>query len=118
MTTKQLIKNLELYDKNKRCSFDVPLHPEEIISWRGVYSEPAILCGLKEYTTTVKDWIEFLSELDGKEVEGYKGGEYILSEDSDLWIVVSDRDSGHTGISHVTCVDDFEVIIHTCHQEY
>lgn len=119
MTASQLIKTLRLYEDIEYCSFDVPMVPSEIISWRGSYSEPAILCICDSYSRIpVKEWIEFFQKVEDKEVTGYKGGDFILSKDSDLWLVSSSSESHHTGISHITCVDNFEVIVHTCYQKY
>lgn len=120
MTAKNIIKSLKIYEDLGYCSFDVPMQPSEIISWRGSYSKPAILCTMNDNYSklSVKEWIEFFEKVEGTEVTGYKGGEFVLSEDDDVWLVSSSSESHHCGISHITCVDDFEVIIHTCYQKY
>lgn len=49
-------------------------------SWRGSYNLPAIdYVEDNSYEITIEKAIENLNTLEGKEVEGWKGGEYILS---------------------------------------
>jgi hypothetical protein len=119
MNAKNIIKNLKLYEDLEYCSFDVPMIPLEIISWRGSYSEPAIVCTTSSNypKTSVKEWIEFFEKIEGTTVTGYKGGTFTLSENDDIWLVSGPSNVHHCGISHITCVDNFEVIIHTCYQK-
>lgn len=118
MNAKNIIKQLELYKDLGYCSFDCPVVPVEICSWRGSYELPAVIVGPQSHNLNVKDFISFFEKLEGMEVCGHGGGEYILSEDDDIWLVGASNMSGHTGISHIECINDFEVIIHTKYQQY
>lgn len=65
-------------------------------SWRGSYNLPAIdYVEDNEYQITIEKAIENLNTLEGKEVEGWKGGEYILSL-SDPVFVANQGDSNYS----------------------
>lgn len=65
-------------------------------SWRGSYNLPAIdYVEDNEYQITIEKAIKNLNTLEGKEVEGWKGGEYILSL-SDLVFVANQGDSNYS----------------------
>ncbi len=59
-------------------------------SWRGSYDMPAVVVkpirNLKD-CITAEDFITALKYCDGLEVSGWKGGHFILSEDSTLFLV-------------------------------
>lgn len=54
-------------------------------SYRGMYDKPAVDFTQGAGGTTVADAIENLKEVNGKQVRGYKGGNYTLSEDDILY---------------------------------
>lgn len=65
-------------------------------SWRGSYNLPAIdYVEDNEYQITIEKAIKNLNTLEGKEVEGWKGGEYILSL-SDPVFVANQGDSNYS----------------------
>ena len=65
-------------------------------SWRGSYNLPAIdYVEDNEYQITIEKAIENLNTLEGKDVEGWKGGEFILSL-SDPVFVANQGDSNYS----------------------
>lgn len=68
-------------------------------SWRGSYNLPAI--DYEEdnsYEITIETAIENLKTLEGKEVEGWKGGEYILSLSDPVFIANAGDSNNCTAI--------------------
>ena len=67
-------------------------------SWRGSYNLPAIdYTEDNNYEILVNEAIKNLETLEGKDVEGWKGGEYILSL-SDLVFVANQGDSNYSTV--------------------
>lgn len=65
-------------------------------SWRGSYNLPAIdYTEDNNYEISVKEAIQNLETLDGKEVEGWKGGDFILSL-SDPVFIANQGDSNYS----------------------
>ena len=102
-----LIKELESIDpfyehdgkqEEKKVEFDFPgnFTPSYIDSWRGSYCELALDYEQGE-PIKIKAFIEMLKEAVGKTYAGYKGGDYLMSENTPVW-VDHYGDSGHTGI--------------------
>ena len=76
-------------------------------SWRGSYNMPAIFS--TEEPFTVKQCLENLKLNEGKEVYGYKGGEYILSNEDDLFVEYDSSSSTATAIIDITVYDEYIV---------
>lgn len=98
--------------------------PTTLNSWRGSYSELALGYKLSGYDnkeehfaqTTAEELLTELKSAIGKEFTGWKGGEFIMDEDTPVW-VANGGDSGNTGIIDV--VDDgWRIIIMTAYCEY
>ena len=112
MTVKDIIERLEELDKDIPLWFYSDLgfmytSDFECDSWRGSYELPAIEATLIDNimeATTVEIALENLKECDGTVVHGYKGGEFILSEDSPLFIVPCFSNSGNC--VGITSIDD------------
>lgn len=119
MNIKTLLVNLELADPNLPVYFDFcSCVPVNINSWRGVYAEPAIGWQPTGYSgdgeeITVEQFIEVLKHAaySGAYYLGWKGGEYIYNENSELH-VDNPGDCTHTDISHIE-INDYRVIICT-----
>lgn len=86
-------------------------HPTGLSSWRGVYAELALEFSLEGEFLKVDKFLELLKSAVGKSFEGYKGGEYVMSRDTAVWVA----NPGHTGSTAVTGVIDegWTVIIET-----
>lgn len=84
MTIGELI---DLCDKNPDKNFKfvgTDVGPQELSSWRGVYSLPAI-----EYDENLKNGSELSAQLTedlGKEHYGYKGGEFTYYEYDEFYV--------------------------------
>jgi len=84
------------------------LFPTELDSWRGSYAELALNFKSEGNEMTVTAFYNMLKEAIGKEFTGYKGGEFIMNEDTPVWVanygnsgstaVVEVVDNGHTVI--------------------
>ena len=62
----------------------------DVDSWRGSYYMPAVVVKPIINTnmcTTAEEFIYALKSCDGLEVTGWKGGDFVLSEDSTLFLV-------------------------------
>lgn len=96
MTLGKLISKLEEMNPEDRiiCSTDTSMKFTGFDSYRGYYNDLAI-----SYETngngafdTVKDFLSAAKECLGKTFYGYKGGEFVMHENTPLWIA----NYGHT----------------------
>ncbi len=99
--------------------------PTRLASWRGSYAELALgykLSGRDAYdrnnnnSITADILIQNLKEAIGKSFEGWKGGDFIMNEDTPVW-VSNPGDSGNTGIIGVYDAKHSLVIL-TAYCEY
>lgn len=108
---------IKKYDKEAFVQYDFEyLFPTEIDSWRGSYNELAL-----NYTSedikpkakpfTVTKFLKMLKDTIGKEFTGYKGGEYIMEEDTPIW-VANYGNSGNTAVVDVLD-NEYSVILIT-----
>ena len=67
-------------------------------SYRGYYDDLSLTPRVQE-TTTVERLLAELKDVLGKELEGYKGGECLMSEDTPLWL------SSYGKVSGIAIVD-------------
>ena len=79
---------------NDNPELEVGLKPYDCGSWRGVYAEAAIF--VEDGTSTLGEWVPFLEKLLNEEFEGYKGGEYSYSEDTNLHIEYQQSNANDT----------------------
>lgn len=89
LTLIKLINKLEEIKKNAEEDCIVVFSfgcfsPCGLRSWRGIYEELAISFARREDVMLI-NFIKELKEAIGKKFEGYKGGEYIMSESTPLW---------------------------------
>ena len=90
------------------CNFE----PNGIDSYRGYYDQLAL--GYKENSfqqeLKISQVLEYCEKAIGKTFTGWKGGEYVMDEDTPLWVA----NSGETGSTAIVgVIDSYEVIIQT-----
>ena len=98
------------------------LFPTYIDSWRGIYAELALnFVGTgrsgdsNEKEMTVTAFQQMLKDCIGKEFTGWKGGEYVMSKHTPVW-VANAGNSGNTAV--IDIIDDgYQVIIMTGYRE-
>lgn len=87
------------------------LRPTTLDSWRGIYAELALGFNADGNAPSLPDFIAMLRDAVGKTYDGWKGGEYTMSERTPVW-VANPGNSGNTAIIDV--VDDqWQVILIT-----
>jgi hypothetical protein len=113
-----LNKGYKLSDESEptvRFDFEY-LHPTGIDSWRGSYNELAIGFQGHGEEPKLSEFLTMLKTAVGKEFTGWKGGEYIMSERTPVW-VANPGNSGNTAI--VDVVDkEWVVILVTGYREF
>lgn len=91
-TVGELIQGLEKFDQNELLAFCPGLYPEGFWSYRGYYEDLAI--GVTTYPVKLGDWLESLKNQIGKVHCGWKGGEYVVDEETALWFAVDKSMTG------------------------
>lgn len=68
----------------------------DVFSWRGSYDMPAVEFMENDYPMNIEERniLMKLENIHETKVSGYKGGEFILDEDSILFFVLDESDSG------------------------
>jgi len=83
MKLKDLIAELEKCDQNSPVLFaDDNRIPSRLISWRGSYSELSIDSEIDGPAVKTSEFLKQCKEAIGATFEGYKGGDFVMSEDS------------------------------------
>lgn len=113
-------------DYNITIKFDFgTAYPTGLSSWRGAYAELGINYGLGGYDNDNADQFahmdlsEFLPMLEGavgKEFQGWKGEDFVMSLDTPLW-VANDGNVGNTGVIGIKNTG-YSVVILTQYCEY
>lgn len=85
MTVRELISALSRKNPESSVTFGFDhCYPTGVGSYRGYYEDLAIT--FKQFQgCTVKQLLEMLQNAVGSTVEGYKGGEYLISDDTVVW---------------------------------
>lgn len=127
----EFIKELESLDlkyddeefKNVEFDFGTAV-PTFLDSWRGSYRELALGYKMSGYdnngehfaNTKADKLLEHLKSAVGKVYEGYKGGEYVMDEDTPVWVA----NYGNGGETAVVGVLDagYKLVIITAYCEY
>jgi hypothetical protein len=114
---KEIIKK---YKAEAMVRFDFEyLFPTAIDSWRGSYAELALnFCDGEgnDKQMTVSEFLRMLKETIGKTLTGYKGGDFLMTKHTPVWVANYSR-SGNTAV--VDIVDnEYEVLIMTGYREY
>ena len=96
----ELIKAMELVPAGNDVVFDFNHHvPGEIDSYCGYYEQLAI-APAKGTPPKAKDFLASLKECVGKTFTGYRGGEYLMDEDTPTWVA----DYGNTSSTKISGV--------------
>lgn len=89
------------------------LNPGRLRSYRGYYDHLAI--EPDGSFTRVADFLQHARHVLGKSFEGYKGGDYVMDDDTPIW-VANWGDTSSTRVTGITD-DDWRVIIETIETE-
>ena len=95
------------------------LYPTALNSWRGIYAELALNFVHQDYENknkqlNISQFLELLRGAVGKEYTGYKGGEFVMSRQTPIW-VANYGNSGRTAVVDVKL--DYWVVIITQYQK-
>ena len=103
MTLGSLIRILETCpNKEFNVYFDFGnFSPDQVESYRGFYDQLAI--GFSEGNTKVSELLFWLKDAVGGIFTGYKGGEFLMDEDTKMWVA-------NYGESNSTAVDSVEIL--------
>jgi hypothetical protein len=114
----ELIAALERKNQDMEVRFEFArMFPTTIKSWRGDYSQLAIgYADTAKEEVTVGDLLKKLKEADGKTYDGYKGGNYLMSANTFVWVDNWGKFT-ETGILDINEFDG-EVFIRTGHVRY
>lgn len=98
--------------------------PTQLDSWRGSYDEIALGYKLSGYdnnsehfaNTKADKLLEHLKSAIGKEYTGWKGGEFIMDENTPVWVA----NCGHSGNTGIVGVLDagYKLVLITAYCEY
>jgi hypothetical protein len=76
------------------------LFPTELMSWRGSYAELALNFETTGKYMSVSAFLKMLQDAVGATFEGYKGGDFVMNENTPIW-VANYGNSGNTAIIDV-----------------
>jgi hypothetical protein len=117
MNLTNLINILESIQQDKLVVFDFgDVTPSGFASWRGDYSLPSISYEVNSKDITVEKLLALAKEFSGSTVAGYKGGEFLMNPNDNIWVAHYGR-SGHTALSDIT-EEGYRVVLHTKYSEY
>lgn len=89
MTLGELIAQLESLDPEREVEFDFGyMEPTTFASWRGNYAELALGYGPSRFPEKVRvgKLLALCEAADGKIMEGWKGGDYLMTRKTPVWI--------------------------------
>ena len=92
------------------------LFPTSIDSWRGSYAELALNFQAEGNELTATDFLKVLKDAVGKTFCGYKGGDYVMSRQTPVW-VANYGNSGNTAVLDVID-DEYQVVIVTGYRQF
>jgi hypothetical protein len=92
------------------------LFPTEIDSWRGSYDELALNYKSEGEKMKLSEFLSMLKNAVGKEYTGYKGGEFIMTENTPVW-VSNYGEACDTAVIDIVD-DEWRVIIITALREF
>lgn len=110
MTLGKLIEMLSRYPDDMVCMFDFcQFIPKGLDSYRGYYEDLAIGYSETGERMPVKDLIAMLKDAIWKTFEGYKGGDFIMNESTEV-LVSSYGSADRTKITGMYSVDDILIL--------
>lgn len=83
LTLGALISKLKDFDQSKEVQFDVGGYPDSLHSYRGYYSDLAF--SATEKVVSVGDVLIEANKALNTAFQGYKGGDYLMTESTPLW---------------------------------
>jgi hypothetical protein len=91
------------------------LRPTTLESYRGHYDHLALgwtpkSFGEQHFWVPILVLIAYLEEAIGKEYEGWKGGDYVMSRETPLW-VANPGETGGTGIVAIEVMHDGKTVV-------
>jgi hypothetical protein len=92
------------------------LFPTSIDSWRRSYAELALNFQAEGNELTATDFLKVLKDAVGKTFCGYKGGDYVMSRQTPVW-VANYGNSGNTAVLDVID-DEYQVVIVTGYRQF
>jgi hypothetical protein len=110
-------KIIEKYGNEASVVYDFEyLYPSNIDSWRGSYAELALNFKAEGEPLTITKFLKLLKSTIGKTFTGYKGGEFVMSKHTPLWVA----NYGHSGNTAVVDVldNEYEVVLITGRREF
>ena len=117
LNAKELLKELKTFDDNLYIKFDFGGAPTYIDSWRGSYELPSLFWDNECHNMQNKEFKQMIKEIDCMEVEGYKGGDYILNDTDIIWLSGYDGDYTECTISRIS-KEGIYIILHTQYEKY
>ncbi len=117
LNAKELLKELEIFDDKLYVKFDFGASPKYIDSWRGSYDLPSLFWDNKCNNIQNKKFKQMIKEIEGMEVEGYKGGDFTLDDTDIIWLSGFQGDSSMCTISKVS-QESIYLILHTQYERY
>jgi hypothetical protein len=96
ITIDQLVKLLEKRPKDQSVSFDFcGFIPDDVDSYRGYYNELAIsYVPYQGKSITVDTFLNMMMDVVGETYTGYKGGNYTMEKETNVWVDNYGRCSG------------------------
>ena len=116
----ELIKRLEELDEGTKVRFDfADLVPSrDFRSYRGYYEDIALgYSGARYGSITAAELLAYYNSLIGEKYYGYKGGEYVATEKTGVWVANSYRDCTGTVIRNVRDLGYGYAIIETQYED-
>lgn len=115
LTLGEIIDRCEAIGDDAEVVFDFEYAaPRKLDSWRGVYAELALSFGF-DGGPKLPEFVSMLKEAVGKEFDGYKGGEFLMTRETPVWVA----NYGNSGNTAVIGVRDcgYQVVIETGYRE-
>lgn len=86
------------------------LNPVEFISWRGVYADLALTPAPGGERMTTRQLLELCRAAEGATFEGYKGGDFVMSADTPVWVDYY-GEVHRWGITSISCASGDVVLL-------
>lgn len=115
LTLGEIIDKLEALPPTLSIRFNFcDFLPTTFDSWRYNFSELAL--GYKQgnlLESTVSKLLDLAKEAVDTSFQGYKGGDYIMTAQTSVWVANYGLSGGNTGILDIQAIDDEDCIIIT-----
>lgn len=105
LTLGKAIEAMEGFNKDAVVAFSSGGHPSSPHSYRGYYSDLSF--GPTDGPVTVGRFLECLKNCMGRTFEGYKGGDFVMSDDTPLWAA----EYGCTGLAIMDAISVGDAVV-------